>query len=71
MQKFICDVYNVNGIVDVDAAWPQMFINSYTVSDVNEAFDLIKLRRFDASNLPPCKRELLQQFLRANYASNI
>ena len=25
------------------------------------------MRNFDASSLPPCKSELLQQFLRANY----
>ncbi|KAF9408377.1 hypothetical protein HW555_011914, partial [Spodoptera exigua] len=45
----------------------QIFIDSYTVSDVNEAFNRKKLRNFDASSLPPCKSELLQQFLRANY----
>lgn len=37
----------------------------------SQAFDLKKLRSFDASNLPPCKSELLQQFLRANYISTI
>lgn len=67
VQKFICNIYNVGSIIDVDAARLQMFIDSYTVSDVNEAFDRKKLRNFDASNLPPCKSELLQQFLRANY----
>ncbi|GFV33018.1 uncharacterized protein TNCV_2023861 [Trichonephila clavipes] len=29
------------------------------------------LRKFDASNLPLCKSELLQQFLRANYICTI
>ncbi|KAG8241925.1 hypothetical protein J6590_076041 [Homalodisca vitripennis] len=33
-----------------------MFIDTYTVSDVNEAFNRKKLRYFDASNLPPCKK---------------
>ncbi|GFQ67160.1 uncharacterized protein TNCT_661961, partial [Trichonephila clavata] len=47
-----------------------MFIDSYTVSDVKEAFDR-KLRKFDTSNLPPCKSELLQQFQRANYICTI
>ncbi|GFS87454.1 uncharacterized protein TNCV_207691 [Trichonephila clavipes] len=32
-----------------------MFIDLYTISDVNEAFDRKKLRNFDASNLLPCK----------------
>ncbi|GFY67797.1 uncharacterized protein TNIN_468191 [Trichonephila inaurata madagascariensis] len=48
-----------------------MFIDLYTISDVNEAFDRKKLRNFDASNLLPCKSELLQQFLRANYTCTI
>ncbi|KAH9633489.1 hypothetical protein HF086_013166 [Spodoptera exigua] len=67
IQSFICYLYNVENINDVDAARLQMFIDSYTVSDVNEAFNRKKLRNFDASSLPPCKSELLQQFLRANY----
>ncbi|GFR31759.1 uncharacterized protein TNCT_669771 [Trichonephila clavata] len=48
-----------------------MFIESYTVCAVNEAFGGKKLQNFDASNLPPCKSELLQQFLRANCACTI
>ncbi|KAH9634460.1 hypothetical protein HF086_008294 [Spodoptera exigua] len=67
IQSFICYLYNVKNINDVDAARLQIFIDSYTVSDVNEAFNRNKLRNFDASSLPPCKSELLQQFLRANY----
>ncbi|GFR14914.1 uncharacterized protein TNCT_457261 [Trichonephila clavata] len=66
-NEIICNVYNAGNAIDVDAARLQMFIDSYTVSDVKEAFDRKKLRKFDASNLPPCKSELLQQFLRANY----
>ncbi|CAG5019593.1 unnamed protein product [Parnassius apollo] len=30
VQKFICNVYNVGGIIDVDAARLQIFIDSYT-----------------------------------------
>ncbi|KAF9419894.1 hypothetical protein HW555_003727, partial [Spodoptera exigua] len=67
IQSFICYLYNVENINDVDAARLQFFIDSYTVSDVKEAFNRKKLRNFDASSLPPCKSELLQQFLRANY----
>lgn len=67
IQSFICYLYNMDDINDVDAARLQIFINSYTVSDVNEAFNRKKLQKFDASCLPPCKSELLQQLLRANY----
>lgn len=36
LEKCICDIYNMAGIFNVDAARLQMFINTYTVSDVNE-----------------------------------
>ncbi|KAG8241338.1 hypothetical protein J6590_088829 [Homalodisca vitripennis] len=39
--------------------------------DVNEEFNRKKLKSFDASNLPPCKAELLQQFRRANYIASV
>ncbi|GFW53896.1 uncharacterized protein TNCV_2446891 [Trichonephila clavipes] len=63
IQRFICNVYNAGNVIDVDATRLQMFIDFYTISDVNEAFDRKKLRNFDASNLLPYKSELLQQFL--------
>lgn len=66
-QKFICDMYNVRLIIDVDATRLQIFIETYSISVVNEPFNLKKVQSFDASRLPPCKSELLQQFLRANY----
>lgn len=71
IQKFICEIYNVSGIIDVDAARLQLFLNNYTVSDINEEFNPKNLKNFDASNLPPCKTELFQQFLRANYITSI
>ncbi|CAG9785380.1 unnamed protein product [Diatraea saccharalis] len=42
-----------------------------TVDNVNEEFQRQNVRNFDASNLPPCKSELLQQFRRANYIASI
>lgn len=71
IQKIICDVYNVPGIIDVDAARLQLFINTYTVSDVSEEFNRKSVRNFDSCNLPPCKSELFQQFCRANYIASI
>lgn len=49
----------------------QLFINNYTVSDINEEFNRKNVKNFDACNLPPCKSELIQQFRRANYIANI
>ncbi|XP_054737911.1 uncharacterized protein LOC129244318 [Anastrepha obliqua] len=71
IQKYICSVYNVRNAIDVNSARVQMFIDSYKVSDINEAFNRKKLRNFDASSLPPCENELLQHFLRANYICTI
>ncbi|GFY64746.1 uncharacterized protein TNIN_355801 [Trichonephila inaurata madagascariensis] len=45
-------MYTMRYVIDVDAARLQRFIDLYTISDVNEAFDRKKLRNFDASNLP-------------------
>lgn len=39
IQSFMCYLYNVGNFIDVDAARLQMFIDSYSVSDVNEAFN--------------------------------
>ncbi|GFV16231.1 uncharacterized protein TNCV_4337491 [Trichonephila clavipes] len=71
IQRFTCNVYNASNVIDIDAAQLQMFIDSYTVFYVNEDFDRKNLRKFDARNLPTCKSELLQQYLRANYICTI
>ena len=47
-------------IIDVDVTKLQLSSNTYTVSDVNEEFNLKNVKKFDASSLPPCKVELLQ-----------
>lgn len=59
IEKFICEVYNVRRVNDVNAARLQLFTNTYAVSDVNEQFKHKSIKNFDASNLPPCKDELL------------
>ncbi|GBP80748.1 hypothetical protein EVAR_89325_1 [Eumeta japonica] len=56
IQRYICNTYSVSNIIDVDIARFQMFIDSYTVYDVNEAINRKKLRHFDAGSLPPCKK---------------
>lgn len=50
IQKFICDVYNVPGIINVDAARLQLFINNYMVSDINEEFNRKNLKNFDVAS---------------------
>ena len=43
IQRFICEVYKVAGIIDVDAVRLQLFLNTYMVSDVNEEFNRKKM----------------------------
>lgn len=38
---------------------------------MNEEFNRETVKNYDASNLPPCKNELLQQFGRANYIAGL
>ena len=40
-------------------------------STIYEKFNRKNIRSFDASNIPPCKNELFQQFRRANYIASI
>ena len=70
IQKFTCQLYNAKKSVDVDDGRYQLFISNYKASDVNENFSK-KIQNFDASSIPPCKSELYQQFLRANYISSV
>ena len=62
VQEFICQVYNVPEVIDVDAAGLQLFINTHTVSDINEELNRKDVKNFYVRNLPPCKSELLLQF---------
>lgn len=71
IQKFMCEIYSVPTIHDVNSARYEMFLSNYSVSNINEEFHPKNLRNFDASSLPPCKSELFQQFLRANYIASI
>lgn len=70
IQKFTCQMHNAKKSRDVHDARFQLFINCYKATDVNENFTR-KVRNFDASSIPPCKRELFQQFLRAHYIFSI
>ena len=70
IQKFVCDAYIATEIIVLDAVRLQLFFKTYSVSDVNEEFNRENVKYFDASSLPPCKAERLQQFWRANYIAS-
>ncbi|XP_044760162.1 uncharacterized protein LOC123317623 [Coccinella septempunctata] len=71
LQEFICEIHRIPGIFDGNAARLQLFLNNYSVSNINKEFNPKNLKNFDASILPPCETELFQQFPRANYIANI
>ncbi|GFR12653.1 hypothetical protein TNCT_105651 [Trichonephila clavata] len=64
-------IHKVLGMIDVDAARLQLFINTYIVSEVNEEFNRKNVKTVDESNLPSCERELLHWFRRANYITSL
>lgn len=45
IQKFICEIYNGSGVLDVDAARLQLFFNNYSVNNFNEGFQSKKLKK--------------------------
>ncbi|XP_053954504.1 uncharacterized protein LOC128860783 [Anastrepha ludens] len=69
LEKFVCEMYNLRNINDVNSGRFSKFWETYKASNVNEVFQK-QLKNFDASSLPPCKTELHQQLLRAQYIGN-
>ncbi|OXU26620.1 hypothetical protein TSAR_012112 [Trichomalopsis sarcophagae] len=75
IEEFVCEIYattknKLRNVKKVNEARSCIFGQSYGMIDDMEAFKK-KVVSFDASNLPPCLRELEQQILRTAYVSNI
>ncbi|XP_077263749.1 uncharacterized protein LOC143898274 isoform X3 [Temnothorax americanus] len=66
IQSFICHLYGLKKLDDVNRARIEIFNKTYKVSDTSQPFSL-NVRNYDASCLPPCQSELLQQLLRTRY----
>lgn len=67
----MCRVYNLKTKKDVDQGRFEVFEKKFKSRDGNEKNLKKNLSGFDASNLPPTKRELLQQVKRTIYISNV
>ncbi|XP_055839356.1 uncharacterized protein LOC129907262 [Episyrphus balteatus] len=63
-------MYGIQNCENVNDARYEIFTKTYKFKSVNETFAK-KLKNVDASNLPPCKAELYQQLLRAQYVTTI
>ncbi|KAF7990491.1 hypothetical protein HCN44_000296 [Aphidius gifuensis] len=70
IEEFICDLYGISDAQKVNDARYIEFMKNYKPSDTKEKFKKI-VKNIDASNLPPCRNELYQQYLRANYIASI
>lgn len=70
LEKFICHLYSMPGLESVDEARFEIFKKTFKVKNVNEPFNK-KFRNIDATSLPPCKSELLQQLLRSHYICHL
>lgn len=45
IQKFFCEIYSVPDTYDVNAARLQLFLNNYSVSNINEEFNRKNLKK--------------------------
>ncbi|KAK5650795.1 hypothetical protein RI129_001824 [Pyrocoelia pectoralis] len=66
MESFICHLYGLKKLADVNRARMEIFNKTYKVSDTSQPFSL-NVRNYDACNLPPCQSELRQHLLRTRY----
>lgn len=68
LEKFVCNMYGVPHVNNVNDARFYLFERTFKSKKFNDNFEK-KYKNFDSSNLPPCKSELRQHFLRARYVT--
>ncbi|XP_049316678.1 uncharacterized protein LOC125779383 [Bactrocera dorsalis] len=66
VESFICHLYGLKKLSDVNGARMEIFHKTYKVTDTSQPFSL-NVRNYDACNLPPCRSELQQHLLRTKY----
>ncbi|XP_050339343.1 uncharacterized protein LOC126765678 [Bactrocera neohumeralis] len=66
VESFICHLYGLKKLSDVNSARMEIFHKTYKVTDTSQPFSL-NVRNYDACNLPPCRSELQQHLLRTKY----
>ena len=66
MESFICHLYGLKKIANVNSARMEIFNKTYKLIDTSKPFSL-NVRNYDACNLPPCRSELQQHILRTKY----
>lgn len=71
IEEFVCRMYSLKTLNDVNKGRFELFDKSYKTSSENEKIIKSKLIGFNASTLPPCRAELLQQVKRTIYISSV
>lgn len=70
LEEFVCCMYGIKNICDVNEARVEIFTKTYRCNDVEKMFRF-NTTNFDGSRLPPCKSELKQHILRTAYIASI
>jgi len=71
IEAFVCSMYGYETQKKINNVRYLMFLRNYKVKNTDEAFLKANLKSFDASCLPPCYTELLQQMRRAHYIAHL
>lgn len=75
LEGFVCDIYGFKrkktSQFGVNKFRFEIFSKNYQVKKIDEPFTKKNLKKFDASCLPPCKRELYQHLLRTFFITKL
>ncbi|XP_050505694.1 uncharacterized protein LOC126883969 [Diabrotica virgifera virgifera] len=71
IEEYVCQIYSLNTKNDIDKGRFEVFERKYKNKNENDKIWRKNLKGFDASNLPPTKKELLQHIKRTIYISNV
>ena len=69
IQNFICKLYGTKRLASVDKARLKMFLRKYETKNLSKS--LTKIKKLDATTLPPCCKVLHNNILRAKFASSM
>ena len=65
LQRFVCIMYGLPKLSSVDQAREMIFDKKYAPANKNQPFE--KIKKVDASSLPPCLNTLVEKINRSNY----
>ena len=69
IDKFTCKLYCTKRLASVDEARLEMFLRNYEIKNLNKS--LTKIKKLDATTLPPCSKVLHNKILRTKFVSSM